>query len=214
MVSKTTSRTAKVDYSIDRKTAAKLLKVSVRTLDRYIRSEKLSTKRDDGRIWLSKSEIIGFRADYEEKKARRILDRKDMEKSIEIIDKIGDDTVSKLSSHDRPLANMNENVYQKLYDEAKKELQEQRKRLEGANYRVGQLEAELKGTIPLLDYQQSQAKFLEAKDDLKLRTEKVKKELFEAQKQYRIEKYNKFIYLSILFILLALQPLWLVFVGK
>ena len=79
MTTKETVLTGKVDYSIDRKTAAKLLKISIRTLDRYIQADKLSTRKDDGRIWLSKSEILDFKSDKEERKARRILDKKDIE---------------------------------------------------------------------------------------------------------------------------------------
>jgi len=89
-----------------------------------------------------------------------------------------------------------------------------RKRLEGANYRVGQLEAELKGSVPLLEYQAHQQKLLETSDDIKTRLERTKQEYKEMFQKYQIEKYNKFIYLSILFVLLALQPLWLIFAGK
>ena len=48
-------------YSISRRMAARLLGVSTRTVDRYVRDSKLSTVTIDGRIWLNKREIGDMR---------------------------------------------------------------------------------------------------------------------------------------------------------
>jgi hypothetical protein len=45
-----------------------------------------------------------------------------------------------------------EGVYKKLFEEQQEELKTKQERLEGANYRVGQLEAMLKEAIPLLEH--------------------------------------------------------------
>ena len=47
----------RMTLDIDRKMASKLLNVSVRTIDRYIRSGKLPAREVNGRIWLSKGSI-------------------------------------------------------------------------------------------------------------------------------------------------------------
>ena len=52
-------------YNIDRKTASKLLKVSMRTVDRYIVAKKVSIEKRDGRIWLDKKEILKLGMVYE-----------------------------------------------------------------------------------------------------------------------------------------------------
>ena len=48
-------------FEISRKEASKILKVSTRTLDRYINSRKLSTKKIAGRIFLDENEVIDFK---------------------------------------------------------------------------------------------------------------------------------------------------------
>lgn len=198
------------DYILDRNTASKLLKVSVRTLDRYLRDNKLSCSKDDGRIWLSKAEIGDFKHLREERQARRILDRTYSDLSVESGSDNGDFVAGRLSSHVHTgETGAVESVYKALYQEAKNQLEDQQKRLEGANYRVGQLEAELKNTVPMREFQQKEVHYLESSEDMKQRMEKVVEKLKETQRQYQIEKYNKFIYLLILLGVLALQPLWL-----
>lgn len=202
------------DYVLDRNAAARLLKVSVRTLDRYLKSDRLSCAKDDGRIWLSKEEICAFKGARDERRARRILDISNAGLSVENSQNYVDVNSRELSSHARGEdLNVVESVYKVLYEESKQQLDEQQKRLEGANYRVGQLEAELKNTVPMLEFQQKQVYYLETSEDMKQRLEKVSQKLQEAQKQYQVEKYNKLIYLVILLGILALQPLWLMLTG-
>ena len=107
--------------------------------------------------------------------------------------------------------NHDEQVFKKLFEELQMELKQKQERLEGANYRVGQLEARLKETVPLLHYNRD------------LHTEKVQKEQLqkvlaakqaeaeELRNNLKEESFNKKVYLIILFILLALQPLWFIF---
>jgi hypothetical protein len=47
-------------YKISRTDAAKILKVSPRTLDRYIKNGKISIKNHDGRVFLNMEEIKNF----------------------------------------------------------------------------------------------------------------------------------------------------------
>lgn len=195
--------------------AARLLKVSVRTLDRYLKDEKLTHLKDDGRIWLSKGEVGDFKQTRDERRARRLLDRPEGDLSVEKGSHNVNFASADLSRHvHRDDLNVVESVYKALYDEAKQQLEEQQKRLEGANYKVGQLEAEVKNTVPMLEFQQKQVMYLETSEDMKQRLEKTTQKLQETQKNYQMEKYNKYIYLVILFMVLALQPLWLILVGK
>ena len=49
-------------FDIDRKTASRLLKISVRTVDRYVALNRLGHEKREGRIWLDKKEIMKIRA--------------------------------------------------------------------------------------------------------------------------------------------------------
>lgn len=220
-------------YDIDRKTASRLLKVSVRTVDRYLNSAKLSHERRDGRIWLDKKEIMQL-------KARRRVDRVDTEStpgvsmdkpdlvSVDMsIDSEGN-TFHAVENEDgtievqevpkkgfqtaRPHPRDDQlQVYKKLYEELQSELKEKEQRLEMANYRVGQLEARMKDSIPLLDYKRDLTNEQAEKDRIRKDLDAHIMELEMSMNNFREERFNKRIYLILLFILLLLQPLWFLF---
>lgn len=223
-------------YDIDRKTASRLLKISVRTVDRYINSQKVSHERRDGRIWLDKKEIMQL-------KARRRVDRVDStvevstsKMSIDKVDLIpvdmsidsegntyhsvtrddGEteppDFTKKGSPKGRARAQEDDvEVYKNLYEQLQQDLRDKEQHLEMANYRLGQLEARIKETIPLLDYKRDLANEQLEKDQLRKNLDSHLMELDVALNNYREERFNKRIYLILLFILLLLQPLWFLF---
>lgn len=109
---------AKPSTYIDRKMASRLLGVSVRTIDRYIQSGRLSAHQQNGRIWLSKKEILHFE--------KPVIDRRQATKLSSIHPHHDDDS-----------------FYRDLYEEAKHSLGDYQQKLQQANYRIGQLESEM-----------------------------------------------------------------------
>ena len=207
--------TATTAFNIDRKVASKLLKISIRTVDRYIKSKKLSTRLIDGRVWLDKGEIEAIRL----KKLRptRVDNRNvstppmsidvDVDKvdNIDIIDQPNVDFVStRIKKRKRPSG-----TYKKLYGELKQELREKQERLEIANYRVGQLEAQVKNSVPMLEYHRENYQKSKKEGELKDELTKNTKVLYSLARQIKFEKFNKRIFLIVLLVVLALQPLWL-----
>jgi excisionase family DNA binding protein len=51
-------------YSITRESAAQLLGISTRTIDRYIRSGKLSYKKVANKVLLEKAEVYNLKKDF------------------------------------------------------------------------------------------------------------------------------------------------------
>ncbi len=224
-------------HDIDRKTASRLLKVSMRTVDRYINKNKLSIEKRDGRIWLDKKEIIKL------KNQNRIdsVDRLSTSKmSIDNMDVIPVDTSidndQEYESESQNSSSMPENqsvsgnfgrktrsnreissedrVYKKLFEEAQQEVKQKQERLEMANYRVGQLEARIKDSIPLLDYNRDLEKERLEKEEIHKNLDANQTELEKLMIYLKDERFNKRVYLIILFILLLLQPLWFFFPMK
>jgi len=220
-------------YDIDRKTAGRLLKVSVRTIDRYLTTQKLSHEKRDGRIWLDKKEIMQLKG------RRRVDNPVDMSTSRVSMDKAdlipvdmsiddegnsfhavenedGTIEVHEFSQKGSPRAHSRSqgsevDFYKKLYEQLKEEINEKEKRFEMANYRVGQLEARMKESIPLLDYKRDLANEQAEKDRLRKDLDTHIMELEMNMNNFREERFNKRIYLILLFILLLLQPLWFLF---
>jgi len=204
--------TQEKEYKIDRKAVSKLLKLSMRTVDRYAKSRKLSTSLVNGRILFDRKEILAFR------NKKMSIDRVDMsidDLSIDNrVDKVdnfevfdqgvvysdGDSVYSgKPKRHER-----DEEIYKKLYFEIRDELKEKQDRLEMANYRVGQLENQLKNSMPLLEYHKERDQKAKELEDTR---QKITSKL-------NYETISKRIFLTILLIILALQPLWLLLLYK
>ncbi len=215
-----TIETSNEVFGLDRKTAGRLLKVSIRTIDRYVKSKKLSTNVVDGRVWLSKKELEGVR---EEKSRKTTIHRVDMSTpamsidnevdnvdNVELIDQGGVDSVS-TKTRKRKTANA---VYKKLYIDQKEELHEKQERLEIANYRVGQLEAQVKNSIPMLEYHQERYEVEKREKSLQTKIDEQNSIIKKISTIMKYEKFNKRIFLGILLIILALQPLWLLFIYK
>ncbi len=224
-------------YDIDRKSASRLLKVSIRTVDRYIVSKRLSVERRDGRIWLDKKQVLSL-------KSRRNVDSRAFVSSGRLsmddgdllsvdmsMDGQGDDiaksqinasdvysqgyTHRQRSSGDSEVENKPDQssnfVYKKLFEELQLEIKNYRDRLEMANYRVGQLEANLKETVPLLEYNRNLEQLKSEQEQIHRNFDSQSDELNQARISLKDERFNKKVYLIILFILLLLQPLWFIF---
>ena len=70
-------------HNLDRKAASKLLKVSLRTVDRYIKQKKLASRVVSGRIWLDKNETIDFRDRHRVDKVDTDVDMSTVKLSID-----------------------------------------------------------------------------------------------------------------------------------
>lgn len=205
-------------YNLSRESASRLLKVSIRTLDRYIRSKKVSTRIVDGRIWLSKEEIEAFKLGrpgvIRVDSGHMSTDGVSMDDGVDNVDNVevfSQDNVQTMSGKRGGTRRSNhEEAYKNLYDELKKELEEKQGRLEIANYRVGQLEAQVKSSIPMLEYHRERYEIKKAEDELKGKINESENLIKRLSLSIKYEKFSKRIFLIILLIILALQPLWLI----
>lgn len=207
-------------YNLDRKTASRLLKVSVRTIDRYIKAKKLSTQVVDGRIWLDKKEIDLFK---ERSGGRNMTEVVDMSRPTmstdDYVDKVDDiEVINQGNTEFLSTKNKNEKIqnaiYKNLYIELKEEIQEKQERLEIANYRVGQLEAQLKNSIPMLEYHRENYSNKQTEKVLKDEINEQHNVINKMSVKLKYEKLNKGVFLIILLIVLSLQPLWLLLIYK
>jgi hypothetical protein len=199
-------------YNVDRKAASKMLKVSVRTVDRYIKKKVLTAQNVGGRVWLSKEEVNGMAHVKNEPYIDTAIDTSTPGASIDIIDDTTDSEQQTLStSQTRKIdkTSSQSHLLKDLYEKAKEELNEKAERLEIANYRVGQLDAQLKNSVPLLEYHREQSEKRIEKAKMIEKFEQAQKNISTLGQKLKFEEFNKKILLAILLVLLALQPLWL-----
>lgn len=204
-------------YNVDRKAASKLLKVSVRTVDRYVKKKVLTAQNVGGRVWLNKEEVNTLHKQKIGEGIDMDLDTSTPMTSIDIIGDTSQEEEQKLSTSSTSKilkGSSSSHLYKDLYEKTQEELREKQERLEIANYRVGQLEAQLKNSIPLLEYHREASEKKLEKARLTEKIEYADKSIKSLSQKIRFEQYNKKVILTILLILLALQPLWLLFLAK
>lgn len=215
-------------YNIDRQTASRLLNVSLRTIDRYLASEKLSHVKNKGRVWLSKDEIVQIYNELHNVKTDTVSgslwqdDSTDTDMTNEAPETDTDniyyaDTKNKTDSSNSELP-----FYKNLYYETKL-------KLEQASLKISQLEAQIVNMVPLLDFQKQQKMLQESTNSYKQRvvelehknkveSSKLMAEIHEKEsllkekdKEIDTERFNKAIFAVILFFILFLQPiLWMI----
>lgn len=198
---------------LTRNEVAEKLNISIRTLDRYIRRGFFEVQRSDRNVWISEPSF----EEYYEKNYRGRDEQNEEKEEISEAETIPVTITTKenhepieLNPHEHDYSLAPVQIYQGLYEELKGKYDEQVKRLEGAHYRVGQLEAQIKSMVPMIEFKKERKRLLlmdqKYKEDLKTAQIEIKKtnRLFES------ERLNKNVYITLVYALLGLQPvLWL-----
>lgn len=102
-------------------------------------------------------------------------------------------------------------IYKKLYTETSAELKIKQERLEGATYRVGQLEAQIKNTVPLLTYRQKEEEVIQLQEIQKKEAETQFKTIKKVEKELYESRLIKNVYTAVLFAVLISTPLVLIY---
>lgn len=216
-------------FTLSRSDAADLLAVSTRTIDRYIRGKRLSARKKAGNILLSEEEVNNLKVTLfqnmhgaspeMEGRAHRHIDSVAARQSSTIFDaETGtveeSEAAEEVAVMQAPKAvavkSERENVFEELYDLSRREVREYHNKLEAANYRLGQLEVQVKHSVPLLDYQEKEQAIRQQDEIIQSKVRRQDETIQIMEHEVKSERLNKNIYIGLLFGLLALQPvLWL-----
>lgn len=156
-------------YSIDRETAAKVLEISTRTVDRYIRSGKIRTLKKWKKIFLNNQdvEIIKnwwIQEDYE------VIRPSEKENNWFTI---------------KPLDSTKN--YKSLYEDTLRMVEKKDELIKDLSYKLWKAEVELKNSIPMLEYKKTTF-LLESSNN---KTEEEKKQLTDSIDQYKDKLRNQ-----------------------
>lgn len=170
---------------ITRDEAAKRLNVSKRTLDRYIRKMRIKTKRDGKNILILWEDMMVLFKD------------RNIEQEIIVGGVGGNEVRSKAITTTE--AGM---IYQKYIEDIKKQLEKKEEKIEMLNYKLGQMDARLKQSIPMLEQKR-------ITDDMSIKMGEQARLLDLYGKKIRAMRMVKNIYVAILMLLvLGLPFLW------
>lgn len=135
-------------YSVDREKAAMLLGVSTRSIDRYIKSNKIRSRKLGKKLYLHDEDIERLRAGGIQEDFVIMTGDSDSYTDAQ------DEAVVTL--HSTPKHTMRDMVnYRDLYDQANEKITVKDKMIQELSYRLGQSETELKNTISISEYKKA-----------------------------------------------------------
>ena len=180
-------------YWITRESAAKLLGISTRTIDRYIKSWKLSYKKVANKVLLAKEEIASLQEDY---------GALHQEISTEVVKQTELTTPKTVSSVSPSLEKAVEEKIDKfmlIFNEKDKILEEKNKVIFMLQQRVWELEAKLKTMVALPDYTKE-------KQEAILEKQKLEEKIAELKWTVKREKSKSvwFLAVAVIFILILI----------
>ena len=185
-----------VSYTHSREEAADLLEISTRTLDRYVKSGKLRTKRKGKKIFIHDEDIRSLQSS--EPELIRATDGPRMEEVV-----FFDESVQETGFRRKPVMV----DYRDLYEDAMKRISEKDRVIQDLSYRAGHAESELKNSISMIEYKK--ATFL--LESAKSKTEDEKKQ-FEAEISKLKEATSKS--KTVVYILVVLVLLLIILAGS
>jgi len=219
-------------YTVPRRFAAEILNVSMRTLDRYNRKEKISALRRGRQLFFNEKELLDFKAqilaqqEYEEVQKRRQAPKTDPKpyfqppqrefqdiERAQVIEQESREVDPDLVDADYAeirdsllRRSPEENIFKNLYKKTSGELKEVQTKLEMANYQVGKLETQVKSMVPLLDFKKQKHELLSLAEENRYK----QYDINDLERQVKIEQFVKKIYAAFLYFMVALLPLLLI----
>lgn len=89
--------------------------------------------------------------------------------------------------------------YFELIDDMRKELKEKNTRLEAANYKIGELEAQLQSRVPMLEYRKKDEEINELKVQMQQNKNEKQAEVSRLRMLLQKEQMNKYIFAGLIF---------------
>lgn len=190
-------------YKLTRKDAAKKLWVSTRSVDRYIKSGKIRSKKDwkivyvnnsdieNMTSWWKKQEVI-VEKKYKKTKESPILNEDEVFKKEEII--IGEKRME---------STKNENVLDNIYNDLRFEIKSKDTLINELSIRLWRAEEISKNSVNILDYKKSQFLLEESRNYLNNEIEDLKVDKMSLEKKLRYEKSSNIVLIFICIVLFA-----------
>ena len=183
-----------LNYNLSRHQAAKILWVSTRTLDRYIRKGLLSYRKVWNRVYLSEEEVL------------KLKESKEFQKEI---NQVYDSQVLSWESSNLAVKN---NLYQieailqenfdkflKLLEEKDRIIEEKNRIIFSLQHKLWEIESKFQNMIALPDYTREKEKLLLEKEKLEIENQ----QLFEKIKKEKVWNLTLLLCLVLVLVILA-----------
>lgn len=199
-------------YNISKEAGAQILSISTRTIDRYISSGRLTTKKIWNKVMLAQEEITQLKTQFEKEWKNNKIDVISENNFQTIQDFQSNNWWQLLSMNEWAIELLNKSMDEKfdkflnVLDEKDKILEEKNKLVLWLQNRIVELETKIQSMIALPDYNNEKAKILSEKAQLENEIEMLTKDL-----KWRKRDNN---YYLIAIVLICILISYLIYAGK
>ena len=184
-------------YKLTRQEAAEILNISTRSVDRYIKSGRLRSKKEGKIVYVKNSDVDNLMWGSETK--QEVI----VEKKVDT------------SAHKKAVSKSDENSAGTLwiiYKDLKEEIQKKDQLIQTLAMRVWKAEEVAQNSVSLLDFKKSQYLLEESKDHLWKEVEDLEREKTKLTWELKYEKTSNII--LILFVVILLVIAWTIWFMK
>lgn len=176
-------------YKYTRQDAAEMLGISTRSVDRYIKSGKLRSKKDGKIVYVKWSDVEALMW-WGQTQQEVIVPNESVSSQTK--------TVAKKDEHKKSSAVL-ENIYQDL----KKEIQYKDETIQDLSQKLWRAEEMVKNSVSLVEFKKSQFLLEESKGHMNKEVDEIKKEKEKLQGELKYEKTTNLILIVFVVVLLA-----------
>lgn len=175
-------------YNVTRESAAQVLGISTRTIDRYIRNGKLSYKKVANKVLLEKGEVNELKDDFSA--LHQELDAEVISQSTT--------TLAKVNPQLESMIDQKLEKFFLIFKEKEKILEEKNKIIFMLQQRVGELETKIQNMIALPDYTRE-------KQEAIIEKQKLEEKIDQLRHSIKNEKVKNLIFigLTVVFLIVA-----------
>jgi len=190
-------------YNVTREVAAKSLNISTRTVDRYIKSGKLSYKKIANKVILAKEEVLSLQQEFSA--LRQELNSEIVSQTTTSPSTTKGNTTTGLSTN----RNLEDAIDQKIekffliFKEKDKMLEEKNKVIFMLQQRIGELENKIKHMVALPDYTKE-------KQEAIIEKQKLEEKINQLKGAIKNEKLKNLVFIGLSLIFIAVAAFFII----
>lgn len=192
-------------YNLTRQDAADKLNISTRSIDRYIKSWKLRSKKDWKVVYVNTDDIENLAGSWEYQ--QEVI----VEKKVNNYSNASFDNKDEVKTVSLPDDNVTWTL-QTIYKDLKEEIQKKDQLIQNLAMRVWQAEEVAKNSVSLIDFKKSQYLLEESKEHLDKELSQLEKDKEILAKELKYEKTSNI--LLIIFVVILLAIAWTIWFMK
>ncbi len=186
-------------YNLTRQEAADLLEISVRSLDRSIKSGKIRSEKRGKSVYINDSDIKNINSDSSSKP---IIITNDSSKKSTKLENLSSKNIS--TKKDVEQFDKITKTFENIYTDLRNQIDKKDKIIQELSVQVGVSQEQVKQSISVSEHNRSQMLLEESKTHISKQMNNLSEEKEKIKSELKDEKFDKKVLIAFVFILLAL----------